>query len=131
MTPRRRFDARVAAGRVVNAVAERLFLEGAAKFVGRDAVDVTGQRAIPKRLLIVGGFERGIGVIDLAVGAFVVFGRIEHVLVQSLAVNRKSPGAGITDGAHAGRRTDVHHVKRGSGNVFGQAKDAAKADVFR
>src|SRR6202011_3128425 len=122
--------ARVAAGGVVDSFADRLVLERAAQLVGGDAVNRAVARGVPQRVLILLGFERRIGVKNLAVGAVVVRGRVEQVLVQRLAVDRQAFAARLGDGGNAGGGGDVHHVERGAGHAFGQAKHAAEAEVL-
>jgi hypothetical protein len=88
-----RLDPGIAAGGVVDAPALQFDLQRAAHLVGRDRMDRSVVGARPQRLLILGEFERGIGVIHLPTRALVVFGVIEQVLVQGFAVNREAARA--------------------------------------
>ena len=85
-----RLDAGIAAGGVVDAVAERLVFERAAQLVGGDAVDRSLAVALPQRVLIVRRLQRRIGVINLPVRALIVLGRVEQILMQRLAVDRQA-----------------------------------------
>src|SRR4029453_11009491 len=95
----------------VDAAAGGLVLERTTQLVGGDAMDQSVRRAVPQRTLVLRRFERGIGVIDLAVGTFVVGGRVVEVLVQRLAVDRQSLAARLGDGGNAGQGGHVHHVE--------------------
>src|SRR3984893_11455852 len=85
-------DPGIAAGRVVDAPSLQLHLERTADLVGGDRLDraVIGRR--PQRLLVLGEFERGIGMKHLAARALVVLRIVEQVLVQGLAIDRKTLG---------------------------------------
>ena len=112
-------------------LAHGLLAQRAAQLVGGDAVDGAVERAVPQRLLVLRRLERGIGVIDLPVRQLVVLGRVQHVLMQALAVDRQALGARLGDGRNAGAGRHVHHVERGAGHALGQPDDAAEAQVLR
>ena len=98
---------------------DQLVLERAAQLVGGDTVIRSLAGAEPQRILIVSRFQRRVGVINLAIGAFVVFRRIEQILVQRLAVNRQTLAASLGDGCDPGAGRNVHHVERGAWHAFG------------
>jgi len=89
-------------------------------------LSVPSQRAF----LVLRRLERGIGVIDLPVGLLVVLGRVQHVLVEALAVDGQTLGARLADRRDAGRRGDVHHVERSAGHALDQPQHTAEAQIL-
>src|SRR5262249_21445118 len=75
--------------------------------------------------------QRRIGVVDLPIGALVVFGGVTQVLVQRLAIYGQFLPARLHDGGDAGRGGDVHHIEGGTGDAFGKPQDTAKTQVLR
>src|SRR5262249_50461368 len=124
-------DPRIAARGVVDAPTHRLFAQRAAQLIGGHAVDGAHAGAVPQSLLVFGRLERGIGVVDLAIWQFIVFGRVQHVLVQALAVDGQTVGTRLTYGGDAGRRGDVHHIECRSRHALGQSDDATEAQILR
>ena len=88
-----RLDPGIAAGRVVDAPPLQFDAQRAADLVGGDGLDRAVIGRLPQRLLVLGEFERRVGVVDLAVRLFVVLGIVHQVLVQGFAVDRHALGA--------------------------------------
>src|SRR5215831_11901377 len=113
-----RLDSRVAAGCVVDPAADGLVLQRTAQLVGGYAMDRASHRSVPEHLLVLCRLQRRIGVIDLPVGALVVFGGVTQVLVQRLTIYGQFLAARLHDSGDAGRGGDVHHIEGGTGDAF-------------
>ena len=66
------------------------------------------------------GFQRRIGVKDLAVGTLVVLGQVVEILVQRLAIDRQRFSPRFRNRGDARGSRDVHHIERGAGHAFGE-----------
>ena len=97
------------------------------------AIDLDGAVVgrLPQRLLVLGKFERRVGVVHLPARLLVVLGVVHQVLVQRLAVDRKAARARCGDRRDAGGGRDMHHVERRALDVLGQADHPVERQFLR
>src|SRR5262249_34902170 len=125
-----RLSAEVTACYVVDPLAEELVFQRCRKLVGRHGRHTIAYQPLPQRILILGIFQRRVGVVTEAAGLLVILRGKQGILMQGLGIDWTAMSPRLNYSLDALARRGVNEIDRRAARSS-QPDDSFEGKFFR